>query len=82
MDSANQGQSWGPLLPAKKIIKIPIQCKICENYMDDPDRDPRFFCGLGEKIGYDDFKDFNENCEEFEIGKYALVEYLKQLEAK
>jgi len=83
MDSANQGNCWvnDEIIrrvheKEKKINKkdsLPIECRICKYFIDDEEHEPRFFCtfeGEAELI---------ENCEEFKLGKWALVEFLKEM---
>ena len=77
MDSANQGNNWENerLLNSgkdKEKDKVFIECRICEFFIDDKEHYPRFFCtfeGESELI---------EFCEEFNLGKWALAEFLKE----
>jgi len=57
--------------------KIPLNCKICKQFLEDDyflkkNKVP-YSCGLDEKA------DFNEYCDEFKLGKWCLVEILKDL---
>ncbi len=63
----------------KEYEKIPITCQICEFFLEDDDFikkfKTKFVCSFDGEIN----PKFSEFCDEFEIGKWDLVEFLKRL---
>ena len=73
MDSANQGNCWVNdeiIRRAHKIDKIPIQCQICKSFMTKSKDE--HFCFIAPEDG------FSVGCEEFKLGKWALVDFLEE----
>ena len=72
----------------KSIIKdcdneeIPINCQICECFLEDDnfikEHGSKFVCGSNDEINPIFIGD-NCECEDFKIGKWHLVEFLKRL---
>ena len=66
----------------KEYEKIPIQCQICDFFLEDDEfikkYKTKFVCT------YDNGIDpvFSNSCEEFVIGKWHLVEFLKRLSSE
>ena len=64
----------------KEYEKIPVACQICEFFLEDDDEfikefKTKFVCCFDDEIN----PKFSEYCEEFKIGKWNLVEFLKRL---
>ena len=64
----------------KEYGKIPVNCQICEFFLEDDDEfikefKTKFVCGFDDEIT----PKFSEYCDVFEIGKWHLVEFLRRL---
>jgi len=63
----------------KEYGKIPIACQICKSFLEDDEFIKKFktksICCFDDEIN----PKFSEYCEEFKIGKWNLVEFLKRL---
>ena len=76
MDSANQGNCWLSdeiIRKEKEKAKIPIQCRICEYFMDDIHHSTQYFC-----VWDDVERELEKSCGEFKFGKWALVDFLEE----
>ena len=63
----------------KEYEKIPIACQICKYFLEDDyfieEFKTKFVCNFDDEISP---KLLGKGCEEFEIGKWHLVEFLKR----
>ena len=66
----------------KEYEKIPITCQICEHFLEDDffieEFGTKFVCSFDDEID----PKFSDSCEEFEIGKFHLVEFLTRLSSE
>lgn len=66
----------------KEYEKIPINCQICEFFLEDDlfieEFQTMFVCSFDNEIN----PEFSEICEEFKFEKWHLVEFLIRLSGK
>lgn len=67
----------------KEYEKIPINCQICEHFLEDDyfieEFNTKFVCDANDEINP---VFLGEECEEFKIGKWYLVDFLKRLSSE
>lgn len=63
------------------MSKIPLKCRICKYHLEDEDFIEEF--GTKDMCGYDDeLNPLSDGCDEWKIGKWALLDYLTELEKR